>query len=396
MNTKIIPLIFTVLLGLSPLIRISREQDYISRDTKLFFILCLIALGFFFWTYHSRVQKTIPKIVPLILIIIGSSFIGSFGFHVVPTLFFLGSVLFGIAVWTMLSHKLVDTRILLLTLVGCIALYSQWGIAQFIAQRDLGMSVIGESRIDPTSRAIASFYLNDQKYIRGYGPFAHSNSLSGSIALGCILLTFIFPKQVGRHQHRVYLYAILAMFALGSLTTFSRAGILASGISLIVIGIRGNYKVFIPIFLSCILFLPILFGRSFDSHGVALADRAEGFTWLREMETPSDLVRGYGIGNYETALKKYLEKNSVPHNMWDIAPIHSVPLLLFTELGAPLFLILCSITILFFLGSSMWIIIALLPPLLLDHYFVTQLGPLLWLITSTILGVQYKREHRTD
>ena len=116
---------------------------------------------------------------------------------------------------------------------------------------------------------------------------------------------------------------------------------------------------------------------------------------MKQMATQESFLRGYGIGNYERALTAYLKTAAIPHNTWDIAPVHSAPLLLFSEFGAILSGMFAILLYIFFRQQYRPVLLALIPPLLLDHYFITQLGASLLLITCSILVVQYRGGHRT-
>lgn len=388
MKSYPIQLALLAFLGISPLIRFSVEDISLPRDTTILICIGIVLLSIFFYVYRSRAQSLGKVIATLIGIGIASSFvIGILPSNPFGLLFFIFAIAIGTATWILRTE---NRPILIVTLIGCIGIYAQWGIAQFIVQHDLGLHTIGESRIAPGNAGIASFTIGYEKFIRAYGPFAHSNSLGGVLAVGFILLFML------KSAPRLYVTSLIFLFTVGSITSFSRASLVASVIVLLAFCIRmRSLQVLAYTLIPFILFIPLFFGRSFDPHGVALGDREQGIIWMKQMISPSVLLSGYGIGNYGRALATYLADNNIEHNTWDIAPVHSVPLLVFVEFGGVLSLIWAALLGYFLFMYRAPILLALLPPLLLDHYFLTSLGPLLFLITSALLVVQYRRGHRT-
>lgn len=382
-------LAIVVLIGLLPLIRFSLEGPYLPRATKIFIAVSLIILGKFFYTHHFSVQqKYRPAILLLLIFGISSFVIGIYPANPNAILFFIFALLFGSAIWLMRMH--IHRSIMIATLVGCIGIYAQWGIAQFIAQYDIGMYVIGESRLRVGDAGVATFSDGLYKYIRAYGPFGHPNSFAGSIVIGAILIYTLRPSS------RVYTSSIFLVYTLGLLTSFSRASLAAYILIMLMVFIKKRqYWLFVFTVLPLLVCTPLMLQRSSDQNSVALTDRLRGLSWLRDMTTLKTLVHGYGIGNYEIALVSHLMNHHISYSSWDVAPIHSVPLLIFAELGLFLGVALFILVVLFFLSYSSFILITLVPTLILDHYFVSQIGPLVLLITCTLLVVHYRRELRT-
>lgn len=380
-----------ILLALSPLVRFSIEDTSLPRDTNFFLVACILTLITFFFSYHYRVQSVLRISFFIALLGLASAFLlGLFPPQAVAILYWVIALCLGIAMWIIRTHNHISRNILIAILVGCIGIYAQWGIAQFVVQHDLGLHAIGESRLAAGDAGVASFSHGYEKYIRSYGPFAHSNSLAGSIVLGTILLYTLRPHS------KLYISSILLIFSLSAATSFSRAGL--AGFVLVLLAFifqRRQYWIVVITLIPLLLFTPLLLVRSFDPHGVALEDRVSGIIWMQDMATPKSLLRGYGIGNYERALTSYLIMEHIPHNTWDVAPVHSAPLLLFSELGATLSGIFAFLLYMFFRQWYSPTLLALMPPLILDHYFTTQLGASLLFITCIVLVVQYRGGHRT-
>lgn len=380
-----------VLIGLLPLLRVSLDDPFLSRDTKVLLVSIGVMVVLFFFLYHSRVHVFLKRCIPLLVVFLLSAFsMGIFPLNSHALFYWIIAIFFGALVWEMRTQRIISRSVLAATLVGCIGIYSQWGIAQFIVQHDLGLHSIDESRLAPGIAGVASFTIGTEKRIRAYGPFPHPNNLGGAVVLGAILLCTMRPTS------KQYAASIALTLALGGILSFSRAALVALGIVFLIFLLQSNYRaMLVCIFIPLAVFIPLFIGRSIDPHGVALEDRVQGVEWFRELLTPTALIRGYGIGNYEPILEMHLVERAIPHNSWDIAPIHSAPLLVFIELGGILFGVLAVMVGLFFFQYRSWILVTLVPPLVLDHYFVTSLGSLLSLITCVILVVQYKRGYRT-
>ncbi|HLC49253.1 MAG TPA: hypothetical protein VJI96_02600 [Candidatus Andersenbacteria bacterium] len=376
MNKKIPELLIIIVLFVSPL----------TRTMWSGLVLIPIILIAFFLAYPFRVQK----IFSLILALIGGGVFSSFFLATYPansiaiytaTL----AVCLAIAVQAIIQQK-KNKLIFTIMLLGCFTLYSQWGILQFIVQHDVGMSVIGESILHQNIHGVASFYIGSEKFIRAYGPFSHANIFGGVLLLGIILL---YKYQI-TFKNTFFTQGILFILTLGILVSFSRTALAG----LMGIGLFFAYKhknklhLLVPILLTAALFIPLISYRSVDSHSTSTSERLIGLGWFENMISIETSIRGLGLGNYPQALMNHLEINAIQHTTWNIAPIHSVPLVLFSELGIIVCTLLIIACIRFRIIQKRLIFIVLIPALLLDHYFVTQLAPFLFLIVSANLVVQ--------
>lgn len=387
-----IQLLIIIFIGLSPLLRISPESGLLSRDTEVLITGSIISLVLFFSLYHYRVHAILLRALPIFFIICISSFLfGTFAYNIHGLLFWILTLCFGIAIWILRIRKLISLPVISAIFIGCIGIYAQWGIAQFVVQHDLGLHTIGESRIAPGLAGVASFSSSNIKYLRAYGPFAHANSFAGVVLIGTILAYKLKPSS------RLYAVSIHLIFILALAVSFSRIAIFGLFILFTIFVIqKRNYRLITPTILIILLFSPILIQRSFDPNGEALHDRTMGIAWMWNMHNPKSLFLGYGPGNYELALQSYTTSNAITYNSWDIAPVHSSPLLLFSELGGLLSIMAILLVSIFFRSYRSIVLIALIPSIIFDHYFTTQLAPAIYLITCALLVVQYKGEHRTD
>ncbi len=382
MYKKILPLLIFSGLFFSPLLHISIENSSATRTTWSGLILIMIALIAFFSSHHFRVQ---PKLLLLSAVIAASSFfLATYSAQPLSILLLLLITLICIGMEAILRADHATKVIFACLLLGCFSLYAQWGIAQFIVQHDLGMRVIGESRIGANISGVASFYIGSEKFIRAYGPFGHSNSFAGALLLGVIILY----KHRDKLRNSLFFQGLLFILSLGIVVSFSRTALAGLGGLLLLFTYRRKWHLCAPLIITCLLFIPLLTIRSLDTHGAAGHERLLGIHWFTQMLSMPSVIGGFGIGNYTTALTNYLYSNQIIHNPWDVAPVHSVPLFLFAELGIIAFSFLLFFSMRFIVIRKAWILIVLLPALLLDHYFATDFSSIILLITTARIVVQ--------
>jgi hypothetical protein len=279
--------------------------------------------------------------------------------------------------------------------LGILLLHAQWGITQFIVQKDLGLYLIGESVISPTQNAVAKFSFSSGKLLRAYGPHAHANALAGMMVIGLTLL-FNLQRRGALPQAPRFLLVSSCVFLLATLVTFSRTAY--AGVFLLALLAGVIYRVRLPkvplvSFILIISFLPLLSARFTDLEDQALADRGQGYAWWSSIVQGDFPWLGMGVGEYPQVLQRYLERTSTPYYPWEIAPVHSVPLLLWAEWGGiaviAIVLLLMTVTVKKWRGgrailSMVWMV-PLLPALIFDHYFLTQPAALLGIILLGLL-----------
>lgn len=376
-NTYLEILIYSALF-LSPLLHTSVEDSALTRTMWSGFFLISTALIIFFASYHFRVQRIFTYSVASIglsalsAFLIGTSPAHSFAF------FFIC-----IAALLIYSLQTMPKKNMGIIILCCITLYAQWGIAQFVIQRDLGLFKIGESVLNQSTPGVASFYIQGEKIIRAYGPFAHANSFGGVMLLGIILL-LLLKKNI---SNPLWERSVMVVLTLAVILSFSRAAIIGGVIAYAIFYRTLYWKKIIPIGIVMLVLLPLFLLRSFDSHGVALTDRSTGVSWYLNMFDAQTFIRGFGIGNYSHALRTYLAEHSIAHDPWDVAPIHSVPLLLVAEYGIIISSFIFIFLFRFIKKYKAWYLVALIPSIALDHYFATQFSPLVFLILTSYIAI---------
>lgn len=273
-------------------------------------------------------------------------------------------------------------------MLGVILIQAQWGLVQFIAQHDLGMYLIGESHIDEQRTAVAKFTAYDEKFIRAYGPYAHANSFGGVVVVGmAVAMHLVRAQKAWGIPGQSFWMVVMTVLLLAILVSFSRAayaGVAIIGASFWFSGVSGVQVKWVPLVsLICVLvFLPLIYGRLTDSEDRGVIERVSQLSAWYSIVKQQPWWRGLGTGAYSQVLKKWFQANDVNYHPWEVEPVHSVPLLVIAEWGWVVGL--CVIAIGLYAGIvGGWVALAILPAVLFDHYFITQLAPLVWLLALT-------------
>jgi hypothetical protein len=231
---------------------------------------------------------------------------------------------------------------------------------QYFFQESLGIK--GESVLSPEILGVAKIDLDSQKILRGYGTFVHPNIL----AYMSFLTAYLTP-------------ALPKLFAFsGILVSFSR--------SVLFIFISTEFfqktlkKSFLFFLLFALLFLPTL-SFFFDIAPSFFARIQDGEIAKNAiLHTPF----GYGLGQTLFYANSFQNTEIFP---WEYQPIHNTPLLILSEIGVPLFLLLC------FLGRKLFtspLFLSIFVLSFFDHYMWTS-PPALFLTLGTI-AMFYKQK----
>ncbi len=344
-----------------------------TRRTLTFSILATIAL-----ITASLISKNLPTSLNLLQWIV---------------------LIWSVPLFSTLLNKYGRQKIITVTLI-VISFHALWGISQFILQHDLGLTRLGESKINIHEPAVAKIDLPYApfKLLRAYGPYKHANSFAGVLVISLTL----FPLSLHRERDGVLRrpkpclparqawrrLEVLAFFllTLAIFTTFSRAAIF-SFLLLLIFNAKIFFKLKYLLLLAILVltFFPLMFYRfSFTrSEDRAVPERISSIQWASEVIEENNFWQGTGIGHYPAALKNYLDSHSINYQPWQIDFVHSAPILLVAEWGIIpiLFLMFASRLVTgYWLLVPMPLLLALTPILLTDHYFVTQLAPALFLL----------------
>jgi len=308
-------------------------------------------------------------------------------------IFFL-PLLSGNAQWVVLSVGIIilfsratlrDKRLLLCLITLLLVMHWQWGLVQYISQGDLELRLIGETILSPNEIGIAKY--GWQKMIRPYGPYRHANSFGAAMLVGVI-----FSMRI-RRINLVLGRMLILLFGIGIIISFSRA-VWLGGILLFIFyiwrkGRKFDWRIVIGLLVVVTVFIPQYIDRSFDSEDRAIVDRIDGYRWSIDIIKEQSIWMGVGYRGYQSELKEYLMLHEIEHQPWHIDYVHSVPLLIIASLGLIPGLVVIAV-IIWWINKEIQIenklmIVSLLPLLLLDHYPITQAGPLLLLISTILL-----------
>ncbi len=280
-----------------------------------------------------------------------------------------------------------------LTIIICaIALINaQWAIAQFAAQKDLNLQMVGESKIERNVAGVAKF--GEARLIRAYGQYSHANILGGMMVISLGIWLMVFD---GRYEKLGLI--VRAVLFLGCLVSFSRSAMAAMIILLIVNYIKGEksvLKLMIPMIIW-LIFISLLFVRATDTNDQAVRERLIGVVWSIGI-IKQNIWHGIGMSGYKDELLKYVLDNNFRYEVWQIDYVHSAPMLILAKTGmVGLFLIAGGAVFVikkcYDAGKAAYLL-ALTPLLLFDHYLVTQNAPLFTVILFVLISMKINTEY---
>lgn len=210
------------------------------------------------------------------------------------------------------------------------AAQSVFALTQFITQKSIGLTMLGESPLKVGEAGVTTFTLFGEKLLRAYGTLPHPNILAFYLCislLACIVAAFHFEKG-----KKIFIAAAV-LITLGLFVTFSRTFI--SLLSLILIsGLfyqkqRLSKKYLLAaagILLAVVVLFSVRPPTRDESYSLRLkysgmyAEISAGNPWL-----------GVGIG--ESVLYTKNDAGSIADQEWMHQPVHNTYKLLQTETG---------------------------------------------------------------
>lgn len=432
-----IVLMLLPMLGGSSMITVVTSRLWNDNIVFLFCVVALFYLGLLLNKLKAVDSKLINSCIALTLFFSVAVFLVSGSFRFEEILRFILVVLLIPSV----DHLIKKYGVWLVgyLFIAIILFQSQWGLAQFIIQRDLGFYLLGESKLSSEMPGAAKFdftnCVNDceqarsEKTIRAYGPFQHANVFGGVMAIGLMTIVLLimeaginFDIQVTMKGRVILLSSIFFLF-LGLLVSFSRSAYLATGIMLLIFGAvrffsskyRGIRKLFmaheshsgrqfrvlrtlnnpyftVPIILI-VLFSPLLIARFTDREDVGIAERVEGASWAVALIRDNSWWQGVGPGAYRDVLRESLDQHGISYQPWQIDSVHSVPLLIAVEWGLLLssILLLLLVIVMMKAYSKKWHwFIPFTPVILFDHYMITQTAPMVLVMIWALLLYHFR------
>lgn len=232
------------------------------------------------------------------------------------------------------------------------------GIGQFVSQREVGLSWLGEPALDPYEPGISIVVKGSARWLRAYGLNSHPNRLGLKLVVFMLLLWPFLEQGSARRRRSVWL-ALVMGFA-GLLVTLSRsawvglaAGLAAYGWSWLNSVYRSrrlsisSARISLAVALLAVaLGFVVTYGDTLIGRVSRPANEVEERSVndrLRETQVALQLLvenpwYGVGLGNSSTAFRAV-----DPF----VGPVHIVPLLVGVELGLP--------------GMLLWLLFQLAP-----------------------------------
>ncbi len=118
-------------------------------------------------------------------------------------------------------------------LAAVVTIQSLVGIAQFVRQSDLGLTMLGELDLDPAVSGVSVLMTNGQRWLRAYGLTGHPNLLAALLAPSMLFLLSQTRRLAS--WRRWTLLAVVGLGAVALVATASRAAWLAFGLGLAVL-----------------------------------------------------------------------------------------------------------------------------------------------------------------
>lgn len=405
-------------------------REYLTISLYFFDILFFPLLAITIWEIRKKiltknfVKKTLNKpIIYFSIFLVVSLFLhNSFStIDLYRTGRLLEMIIFFVIIRKTLQQYTVLTYFSFFIFAGGVV-QSVIALIQFIGQKSIGLSWLGESTIGPTIPGVAKFSFEGEKYIRAYGTFPHPNILGIFLlfALSAGLSLLITKKNLFlnlRQRYRIIFIGEFILIYIGLILTYSRSIILLTFIISFIFAynkrnfINKTYKNFcqkihIPFFLQTSLAIIIIFTTLFTSYNMltprlclhcpddkSIALRQTYRKTAISIISNHSLV-GVGLGNFIAVSKKIIPQLKP----WDLQPVHNLYLLVASELGL-IGLLLFLTTIFFYAAHNLRLRFLTKYPLDLffilvlmagffDHYFWTlQQGQIIFWISLALVSI---------
>lgn len=388
-------LVLTFIFGFRYLFaKLEKEKKKIGAALISFFIWTLLSI---FWTQYRQIT-----------------------FYQICKLFLFILLFFYIAKRISANRKLTQQTYLILFISGTIQ--SVIGISQFILQKSIGLSFLGEPILSKTLAGVAKIDYQGAKIIRAYGTFPHPNILGGFLLLSLISgVILIFRQNKPNSKHSKYLSILNVLFIpqiACFILTFSRSVwlsgliiILFSLFYFIIIRKKQIFKYWIPVsagmtILFTLIFVFPLVKSRLTTYEKAVTDRQFIFANTTGIIKQTPFL-GIGWGNFIPRLLDFpLWERGIKGDFinisvepWQIQPVHNIYILVLAELGlVGLFFFLYFLTkilknscLQIKKNPEIFLLFTLFCGFLLiglfDHYFLTlQQGQIMFWLSAGLLN----------
>lgn len=123
-------------------------------------------------------------------------------------------------------NEVEDLRPLIWGLAGGVFVQAAVGVAQWLAQADLGLQRLGEYELNPAWSGVSIVWAEGVRSLRAYGLSDHPNLLGGLLAFSLLILLAWYAAGAERREMAAATTVVGGVFVLGMATlllTFSRA-----------------------------------------------------------------------------------------------------------------------------------------------------------------------------
>lgn len=266
---------------------------------------------------------------------------------------------------------------------------------QFLHQHSLGglWSWLGERPLSPITPGIAKIYLESLGLLlRPYATFPHPNALAGFLMVSALILIH-FSRTIKTNYWLVVTGIIVALATIP--LTFSRTVIFLSTLlfqAWLITKVSTTQIKSTAILVSIVLLVCLI--ALLPGNPASLSERVALIHKSYVVVLRSPLI-GIGLGAFPSHQNNSLTTNAY---LLNFQPVHSVYLLLASELGLPALLVAISLLLNFLkplLASGQRLLLVAMAAILLagtaDHYWLTSHQNLLLLtVFLTLISIQSK------
>ena len=242
------------------------------------------------------------------------------------------------------------------------------GLFQIFAGSSIGLKFLNESILSITMNNVAKSHFFDHIILRSYGTFPHPNIFA---SFGLLVLVYIFMyRDFLFHVERKFTMCAIISAILVVLVSQSKLAFIFLVFCVFIFFTR-NIKLFHvkhwkKVVLGLIFLLPVISVFNQDIK-TSLTTRFQQFELQKDFIKPS--LFGYGIGTYRLTYDVSVEE------WWNKEPIHFVPIIVLSEFGVVLFLLVIVSIFKYILNVPRETLPKLTPPALfvlfmisVDHY----------------------------
>jgi hypothetical protein len=358
-------------------------------------IIALFLLAMIFIAKESLFAKyTSPQLVALGAFVFYAIFRATQVWHIDLALVHLAALGFAGLLYWLFTQKVVDRKLLLMGVSISLVAPVILGLWQVVFGASGASTLLGLAARDAQVLGESIFTLGGERFLRAYGGFPHPNIFAGYLLVGIWCAWRLChleraeceskdPSTSLRMTQGLLIFLIIGLLATGSQAAL--LGLVAAGLW-VLLRPKGEYKLPFAIVVTGITLLSVWVGD-----GASFIERQDQYLAFSQLFEMRELILGAGPMHYLFELA--IEQPGL--NWWLYQPIHNSFLLILAELG----MIGAGL-----LGYLVWpnlkqmaqspyfpLILAFLPPFLLDHYLWTTWSGMV--IVVLLLVIDTKQEN---